>query len=109
MIKACGLRSCNVKIHAECRSDPQLKSTMMLSPLMMEQDKTTVSPGTSRDGNFLGDLGKPTMRGIRKCTKCGLLNGTRGTRCKNTTCGMLFKSAEKLKPTGPEAVKLITG
>ena len=23
------------------------------------------------------DIGKPTMRGIRKCTKCGTFNGTR--------------------------------
>ena len=26
---------------------------------------------------LLADLGKPTMRGIRKCPKCGTFNGTR--------------------------------
>ena len=78
---------------------------------MMEQDKPDGSPGpgTSREANFLGDLGKPTMRGIRKCSKCGLLNGTRGTRGKNQKCAMLFKNAERLKPTGPKVVKLIIG
>ena len=39
----------------------------------------------------LGDLGKPTMRGIRKCPKCGTYNGTRGLSCKNKQCDMVFK------------------
>jgi hypothetical protein len=28
-------------------------------------------------GALLADLGKPTMRGIRKCPKCSTFNGTR--------------------------------
>ncbi len=32
-----------------------------------------VKPG----GALLADLGKPTMRGIRKCPKCSTFNGTR--------------------------------
>lgn len=58
---------------------------------------------------YLGDLGKPTLRGVRKCVKCGTLNGTRGIRCKNLGCDQVFKAGEKKKPIGPEAVKLVTG
>ena len=57
----------------------------------------------------LGDMGKPTMRGIRlacsamkifthlirKCPKCGTYNGTRGLSCKNKQCDMVFKEAEQ--------------
>lgn len=42
------------------------------------------------------DLGKPTMRGIRKCPKCGTFNGTRGLSCKNKTCDMVFKAGRNI-------------
>jgi len=59
----------------------------------------------------LGDMGKPTMRGIRKCPKCGTYNGTRGLSCKNKQCDMVFKEAEQKnnKKFGCEAVRLYTG
>jgi len=59
----------------------------------------------------LGNLGKPTMRGIRKCPKCGTFNGTRGLSCKNKQCDMIFKEAEtRLRTKAPcECVKLVTG
>ncbi|KAL0965317.1 hypothetical protein UPYG_G00279690 [Umbra pygmaea] len=40
---------------------------------------------------FLSNLGKPTLRGIRKCPQCGIYNGTRGLSCKNKACGVVFR------------------
>lgn len=55
-------------------------------------------------------LGKPTMRGIRKCPKCGTYNGTRGLSCKNKQCDMVFKEAEgRTRRAGCDAVRLYTG
>merc|ERR1719244_2097639 len=60
---------------------------------------------------LLGDLGKPTMRGIRKCPKCGTYNGTRGLSCKNKQCDMVFKEADHKSRTRcvSDCVKLYTG
>ena len=58
---------------------------------------------------ILGDLGKATKRGIRKCPQCGTLNGTRGLSCKNSLCDMVFKEIiEKPRRLNLEACKLIT-
>jgi len=59
--------------------------------------------------SLLGDLGKPTMRGIRKCPKCGVYNGTRGLSCKNKSCDMVFKEAGENKKKTTDACKLYTG
>ncbi|XP_069140399.1 uncharacterized protein C2orf42 homolog [Argopecten irradians] len=55
------------------------------------------------------DLGKPTLRGVRKCPKCGTYNGTRGISCKNKTCDVVFKEKEKKRGHSADAVKIITG
>ncbi|KAK3096000.1 hypothetical protein FSP39_021855 [Pinctada imbricata] len=55
------------------------------------------------------DLGKPTLRGVRKCPKCGTYNGTRGISCKNKACDVVFKEREKKKGHSADAVKIITG
>lgn len=55
------------------------------------------------------DLGKPTLRGVRKCPKCGTYNGTRGISCKNKACDVIFKEKESRKGHSAEAVKIITG
>ncbi|XP_074837773.1 uncharacterized protein C2orf42 homolog isoform X3 [Carettochelys insculpta] len=57
---------------------------------------------------FLSDLGKATLRGIRKCPRCGTYNGTRGLSCKNKTCGTVFRYGARKQP-GVDAVKIITG
>ncbi|XP_053126113.1 uncharacterized protein C2orf42 homolog [Hemicordylus capensis] len=57
---------------------------------------------------FLSDLGKATLRGIRKCPRCGTYNGTRGLSCKNKTCGTVFRYGTR-KQAGIDAVKIITG
>ena len=59
--------------------------------------------------SLLGDLGKPTLRGVRRCPKCNTLNGTRGISCKNKQCDMVFKEKDKKKGHSAEAVKIITG
>ncbi|XP_010173302.1 LOW QUALITY PROTEIN: uncharacterized protein C2orf42 homolog, partial [Antrostomus carolinensis] len=62
----------------------------------------------SKVPSFLSDLGKATLRGIRKCPRCGTYNGTRGLSCKNKTCGTVFRHGTRRQP-GLDAVKLITG
>ncbi|XP_058134726.1 uncharacterized protein C2orf42 homolog isoform X5 [Dasypus novemcinctus] len=57
---------------------------------------------------FLSDLGKATLRGIRKCPRCGTYNGTRGLSCKNKTCGTIFRYGARKQPS-VEAVRIITG
>ncbi|XP_031238285.1 uncharacterized protein C2orf42 homolog isoform X3 [Mastomys coucha] len=57
---------------------------------------------------FLSDLGKATLRGIRKCPRCGTYNGTRGLSCKNKTCGTIFRYGARKQPS-IEAVKILTG
>lgn len=57
---------------------------------------------------FLSDLGKATLRGIRKCPRCGTYNGTRGLSCKNKTCGTIFRCGARKQPSA-EAVRIITG
>ncbi|KFO93667.1 Uncharacterized protein C2orf42, partial [Buceros rhinoceros silvestris] len=58
--------------------------------------------------SFLSDLGKATLRGIRKCPRCGTYNGTRGLSCKNKTCGTVFRYGTRKQPS-VDAVKVVTG
>lgn len=55
------------------------------------------------------DLGKATLRGVRKCPKCGTYNGTRGISCKNKACDAVFKEKERKRGHSADAVKIITG
>uniref|UniRef100_A0A8B9CUM3 Chromosome 2 open reading frame 42 n=1 Tax=Anser brachyrhynchus TaxID=132585 RepID=A0A8B9CUM3_9AVES len=66
------------------------------------------APARPKAPSFLSDLGKATLRGIRKCPRCGTYNGTRGLSCKNKTCGTVFRYGTRKQP-GVDAVKLITG
>ncbi|CAG9865420.1 unnamed protein product [Phyllotreta striolata] len=54
------------------------------------------------------NLGKSTKRGIKKCTKCGVYNGTRSAICKNKRCGRILKCFEEKSKTDSEAVQLIS-
>lgn len=58
---------------------------------------------------LLSDLGRATLRGVRKCPKCGTYNGTRGLSCKNKSCDVVFKEAGERRKLSTEACKLITG
>lgn len=61
--------------------------------------------------NLLDGLGKATLRGVRRCPKCGTFNGTRGVSCKNKECDVVFKETEHKikKPVCADAVKIVTG
>ncbi|KAF7403926.1 hypothetical protein HZH68_006720 [Vespula germanica] len=58
---------------------------------------------------LLSDLGKATLRGVRKCPKCGTYNGSRGLCCKNKHCDAIFKEPGEKRKLSTEACKLITG
>lgn len=61
---------------------------------------------------FLSNLGRATLRGIRKCPQCGIYNGTRGLSCKNKACGIKLRNAApgcRGRRNGPvEVVKVVT-
>lgn len=57
---------------------------------------------------FLSDLGKATKRGIKKCPKCGMYNGTRGIMCKNKQCNVVFKDGSEKRKPNLEAIRLIS-
>uniref|UniRef100_A0A674GM16 Putative treble-clef zinc-finger domain-containing protein n=1 Tax=Taeniopygia guttata TaxID=59729 RepID=A0A674GM16_TAEGU len=65
-------------------------------------------PGRPKAPSFLSDLGKATLRGIRRCPRCGTYNGTRGLSCKNKTCGAVFRAGARRQP-GTDAVRLLGG
>ncbi|GAA6219219.1 uncharacterized protein C2orf42 homolog [Lates japonicus] len=61
---------------------------------------------------FLSNLGRATLRGIRKCPQCGVYNGTRGLSCKNKACGVSLRNASAgggrhSKKCAVEVVKVI--
>ncbi|KAK7173811.1 hypothetical protein R3I93_003589 [Phoxinus phoxinus] len=87
--------------------------------------QTVVSPVTQNSSNltgklrdkrktpaFLSNLGKATLRGIRKCPQCGIYNGTRGLSCKNKACGTIFRDGDhetgRLKKGVSEVVRVVT-
>lgn len=66
---------------------------------------------TSATPAFLSNLGRATLRGIRKCPQCGVYNGTRGLSCKNKACGVSLRNASSAGRSGKkcavEVVKVI--
>ncbi|CAN0104597.1 unnamed protein product [Lampetra planeri] len=56
---------------------------------------------------FLSDLGRPTLRGVKRCPKCGTFNGTRGLSCKNKTCGAVFRDGSRRQAA--DAVRVMAG
>ncbi|KAK5852296.1 hypothetical protein PBY51_023775 [Eleginops maclovinus] len=95
-----------------------------LSVVSSSATQTTISQANlaakQRDGrktaattpSFLSNLGRATLRGIRKCPQCGVYNGTRGLSCKNKACGISLRNASstagrKSKKCGVEVVKVI--
>ncbi|KAL3268110.1 hypothetical protein HHI36_007237 [Cryptolaemus montrouzieri] len=55
------------------------------------------------------DLGKATRRGIKKCIKCGIYNGTKSIACKNKDCDMIFKDSSEKRKVISDAIQLMTG
>uniref|UniRef100_A0A3P8WA09 Chromosome 2 open reading frame 42 n=1 Tax=Cynoglossus semilaevis TaxID=244447 RepID=A0A3P8WA09_CYNSE len=73
-----------------------------------QRDNRKISSATPA---FLSNLGRATLRGIRKCPQCGVYNGTRGLSCKNKACGVSLRNASaaggKRKKCAVEVVKVI--
>lgn len=59
-----------------------------------------------RPVGLLADLGRATLRGVRRCPCCGTLNGTRGYTCKNRRCAVAFRDRSACTPLA--ACRLIT-
>ncbi|XP_056260341.1 uncharacterized protein C2orf42 homolog isoform X1 [Seriola aureovittata] len=88
-------------------SAPQTSTTQAnLAAKQRDSRKTT-----STTPAFLSNLGRATLRGIRKCPQCGVYNGTRGLSCKNKACGVSLRNASAGARNGKkcavEVVKVI--
>ncbi|CAH1154040.1 unnamed protein product [Phaedon cochleariae] len=75
----------------------------------MSRPFSNISLDTDKFTQRLSGLGKPTKRGIKKCSKCGIYNGTRSTVCKNKRCNVILKDVQEKSNVDLEAVKLLTG
>ena len=67
----------------------------------------TYLPTVSETSKILSNLGRPTKRGIKKCPKCGVYNGTRGMICKNKRCDAVFKDYADKRKVSLDAVRLV--
>ncbi|XP_068190561.1 uncharacterized protein C2orf42 homolog isoform X2 [Antennarius striatus] len=89
-------------------STPSQTSTAQANPAAQQRDGRKTTSSTPA---FLSNLGRATLRGIRKCPQCGIYNGTRGLRCKNKACGISLRNASATcrssKSCAVEAVKVI--
>lgn len=65
---------------------------------------TYFASSSTETSKILSDLGRPTKRGIKKCPKCGIYNGTRGTMCKN--CETILKDCSITTEIGQRKVNL---
>lgn len=71
-------------------STPQTLTTTQANLAAKQRDSRKT---TSTTPAFLSNLGRATLRGIRKCPQCGIYNGTRGLSCKNKACGISLRNA----------------
>merc|ERR1739838_198401 len=101
---SCKNKSCDVffKKSGEKRkaSTEVCKINAGTSAQMSQDDKHTP---------FLDDHGRATMRGVRKCRKCGTQNGTHVISCKNIFCDVIFKEAGENRKTSTVACKITAG
>lgn len=65
-------------------------STPLTNLAVKQRDSRKAAPATPA---FLSNLGRATLRGIRKCPRCGIYNGTRGLSCKNRACGISLRGS----------------
>ncbi|XP_067293954.1 uncharacterized protein C2orf42 homolog isoform X2 [Pseudorasbora parva] len=72
-----------------------LSTQTVVSPVIQTSGNSSGKPrDKQKTPSFLSNLGKATLRGIRKCPQCGVYNGTRGLSCKNKTCGTIFRDRD---------------
>ncbi|XP_065140170.1 uncharacterized protein C2orf42 homolog isoform X3 [Paramisgurnus dabryanus] len=86
-----------------------LATQTVVSPVT--QIPSNLSSNKRKTPTFLSNLGKATLRGIRKCPQCGVYNGTRGLSCKNKACGTVFRGGVhgtgRLKKGKAEVVQVV--
>ncbi|CAN9504359.1 unnamed protein product [Ophioblennius macclurei] len=86
-------------------------SSTAQSNILSAKQRDGSRKSTSATPAFLSNLGRATLRGIRKCPQCGVYNGTRGLSCKNKACGVSLRNASSTgrssKKCSVEAVKVI--
>lgn len=87
-------------INAKMEADLTMPSSGVVSsssPLTTQTNLTVKQREHRRTASttpdFLSNLGRATLRGIRKCPQCGIYNGTRGLSCKNKACGIKLRNA----------------
>lgn len=87
-------------INAKMEADVTMPSSGVVpssSPLTPQTNPTVRQREHRRTASttpdFLSNLGRATLRGIRKCPQCGIYNGTRGLSCKNKACGIKLRNA----------------
>lgn len=87
-------------INAKMEADMTMSSSDAVSssrPLTTQTNVTVKQREHRRSApttpDFLSNLGRATLRGIRKCPQCGIYNGTRGLSCKNKACGIKLRNA----------------
>lgn len=81
---------------------PNQKRPIYTSLLTMSEDFSEYPQ------KLLSGLGKSTKRGIKKCSICGVYNGTRSIMCKNKDCNAVLKTSEEKSTLNLDAVKLLT-
>ncbi|XP_056638046.1 uncharacterized protein C2orf42 homolog [Diorhabda sublineata] len=81
---------------------PNQKRQLYTSLLTMSEDFSEYPQ------KLLSGLGKSTKRGIKKCSVCGVYNGTRSITCKNKSCNAVLKPSEEKSKLDLDAVKLLT-
>lgn len=83
------------------KMETEVSSSSIISPSSNPKTSTANLAAKQRDSRktacttpaFLSNLGRATLRGIRKCPQCGIYNGTRGLSCKNKACGISLRKA----------------
>ncbi|XP_056601917.1 uncharacterized protein C2orf42 homolog isoform X1 [Triplophysa dalaica] len=89
-----------------------LATQTMISPVTQTSSNSSGKPRDKpKTPAFLFNLGKATLRGIRKCPQCGVYNGTRGLSCKNKACGTVLRDGlhgtGRLKKGASEVVQVV--
>ncbi|XP_059906523.1 uncharacterized protein C2orf42 homolog isoform X1 [Gadus macrocephalus] len=104
----------------QVQMDPELKVTSSPARVHPSSASQPIEPSPAarpRDGRkgghstpstpaFLSNLGKATLRGIRKCPQCGVYNGTRGLSCKNKACGVTLRDGSTGERSGHKKIVL---
>ncbi|XP_077354318.1 uncharacterized protein C2orf42 homolog [Festucalex cinctus] len=86
---------------------PPLSATPLAAKQRDVRTKAAAAASTVTPA-FLSNLGRATLRGIRKCPRCGVYNGTRGLSCKNKLCGISLRNATLgARKGGVEVVRVI--